>query len=60
MIRTALKAIFGLAFIMVVLGYALHAAHEHENLLMCERYGGKSAVYKSGICMMPMDIQKQE
>lgn len=54
MIRTIIKAILVLALVMVMLGYALHIAHEHDNLLMCERYGGKGAVYKDGSCWMPM------
>ena len=39
---------------MAVLGLGLHFAHEHDNSVMCERYGGKGALYKNGSCWFPM------
>jgi hypothetical protein len=51
---TIIKVVSVLTLVMVALGYALRIAHEHDNSLMCERYGGEGAVYKNGVCRMPM------
>lgn len=54
MTRTILKTVFVAGVIFAVLGFALRVAHEHDNSAMCERYGGKGAVYKNGSCWFPM------
>jgi hypothetical protein len=48
------KALFAVGFVLAVLGFALHVAHEHDNSAMCEKYGGKGAFYKGGSCWSPM------
>jgi hypothetical protein len=49
-----LKAAVAIIGLMVLGAYALHVAHEHDNSVMCQRYGGPDAFYQDGSCWMPM------
>lgn len=51
---TIIRAFLAISFVLAILGYALHIAHERNNDRWCVRDGGPGAFYANGSCWMPM------